>query len=233
MAVSGVTKMTQENVLPEVVVEAVSNAEDLKTFALINENNEVIEVVRASSVENCIETLGFDENSWKESSYPEIVEDEDLFADETPTEIKPNRPGIGLVWDSERENFIFPKPEEHPSWILNEFDNWVPPIPRPEDKWHNPDDNIIDSDGKGFPADGEVIFEHYWDEESVSWKRVYKKWSREYRTHYYWDESNNEWIFKEKLSNNIPMPISEVGYGRTSATDYPEKYFIGIGTEQI
>jgi len=223
--------MTQETTFPEVIIEEITPANNLKTFALIDENNQVVSVVQSASINDCIETLGFDETFWKESSHPTInLENEDNFIEEITAEIKPNYPGIGSTWDSERENFILPKPEDHPSWILNEYDNWVPPIPRPEDFHYPPENNIIDYDGKGFSPDGAVSFEHYWDEESVSWRRVYKKFSREYRIYYFWDEENQEWIIKENHSSGIP--ISDVS-SSVVIKPFPEKYFIGIGTDLI
>ena len=68
---------------------------------------------------------------------------------------------IGGKYDSETNSFIDKKPEEYPSFILNNG-GWYPPIPKPdkytEENW--PSEN-------GEYTDAHVF---YWDEESLSWK---------------------------------------------------------------
>jgi hypothetical protein len=39
--------------------------------------------------------------------------------------------GIGYTWDADREAFLFPKP--YPSWVLDENNAWVAPVPVPTD----------------------------------------------------------------------------------------------------
>jgi hypothetical protein len=55
--------------------------------------------------------------------------------------------GIGFAYDAERDVFIAPKP--HPSWVLNDQDDWEAPTPMPDD-------------GKAYQ----------WDEETLSWDEI-------------------------------------------------------------
>lgn len=45
-----------------------------------------------------------------------------------PTNLNP-KAVVGATFDG--ENFIKPKPEQNPSWVLNESLDWVPPIEKP------------------------------------------------------------------------------------------------------
>lgn len=194
--------------------------QEIKQFALIDENNVVVQVNSATSVEDCINTVGFSESNWIEVNPDAIVsEDEDGW---TVIDERPNPAGIGYVWNEELQNFIPPKPEEHPSWILSEeTHNWIPPIPAPID---------IFSPYK----DGHVNLIHEWDEEDQSWKSVYKKLSKDYGIYYTWNEETSSWTCTEEDIE---------GYGiRTYGPEYlenldiprvelPNPNFVGIGTE--
>jgi hypothetical protein len=59
-----------------------------------------------------------------------------------------NYASLGYIYDQERDAFVPPKPEEFPSWVLNEDTcAWEPPIARPQEE------------GKLFD----------WDEPTLSW----------------------------------------------------------------
>jgi hypothetical protein len=61
--------------------------------------------------------------------------------------IRKNFAGIGFTYDEARDAFIPPKPENFPSWIINETTClWVPPIP--------------------YPTDGKI---YAWNENEVAW----------------------------------------------------------------
>jgi|LakMenEpi03Aug12_release.lakeMendotaPanAssembly.Ray.scaffolds.fasta_scaffold165453_1 hypothetical protein len=53
---------------------------------------------------------------------------------------------VGATYDG--TNFILPKPEDHPSFVLDDNFNWVPPIE--------------------YPGDGDYI----WNEERVEWEFI-------------------------------------------------------------
>lgn len=58
-----------------------------------------------------------------------------------------NYPGVGFLYDPDRDGFIPPKPEQFTSWILNEKTlTWEPPIELPD----------LEND-------------YAWDEENTSW----------------------------------------------------------------
>jgi hypothetical protein len=69
---------------------------------------------------------------------------------------------LGGTYNPTSDRFIDPKPEEYPSWVLQDDGSWSPPTPKPDkytvDNW--PSEN------------GEYTEVHnfYWDEESLSWK---------------------------------------------------------------
>lgn len=66
------------------------------------------------------------------------------------TPFRKNYAGIGYIYDELRDAFIPPKPEEYPSWILNEETcAWEPPIEKP---YNDQDDSYYE-----------------WDEKTVSW----------------------------------------------------------------
>jgi hypothetical protein len=56
-----------------------------------------------------------------------------------------NYAGIGYTYDATNNNFISPQP--YPSWILDDNDDWQPPIPQP-------------------PAPPKTM----WDEETQTWQ---------------------------------------------------------------
>lgn len=120
-------------------------------YALLNENNEVINVITGID-ENIIQTdidgtqVGGSTEAWEEfyASRPWLNA---AYCKRTSynENIRKNYASIGYKYDSIRDAFIPPKPFN--SWILNEETcKWESPIPK--------------------PTDGQ---EYYWDEEVTSW----------------------------------------------------------------
>lgn len=104
-------------------------------FAEINENNIVTRVIVVSDdLESdgstwCSQTFG---GTWIQTSYN--------------GRIRKNFAGIGYTYDPTRDAFIPPKPEDKPSFILDENTcRWVPPIPKP------------------------IVPQYEWDEETQQW----------------------------------------------------------------
>jgi len=65
------------------------------------------------------------------------------------TPLRKNFAGIGYTYDSERDAFILPFPEDSPSWVLNETTCiWEAPVSKPDD------------DELGY---------YDWEESSLSW----------------------------------------------------------------
>jgi len=119
-------------------------------FVEINENNEVLRVVVVNDDYlkdengNEVEQLGKDhmesvygpDTRWIQTSYNNNIR------------VRFGR--VGYTYDETLDAFIPPKPEENPSWVLNETTaDWEPPIPKPDDG------NLYD-----------------WNEETVSWDLI-------------------------------------------------------------
>jgi hypothetical protein len=113
-------------------------------WAEIDENNVVLRVTVGSNDTSdegyqwLVENLG---GTWIKTSY-------NTFGGvhkEGGTPLRKNYAGIGYIYDPVRDAFIPPKPEEFPSWVLNENTClWEPPLPKPEGEW-------------------------FWDEELLQW----------------------------------------------------------------
>ena len=77
------------------------------------ENNIVLEVIVADTVEWCIETFG---GEWVRTYY------------NTPGK---NFAGFGYIYYPDKDNFSSPQP--YPSWTLDADCQWQPPVPYPND----------------------------------------------------------------------------------------------------
>jgi len=93
-----------------------------KYFAQLNEENIVLQVVTAESLEWCINNIG---GEWVETFI------------ENPNK---NYAGIGYTYDEDKENFIAPKPFN--SWSLNNNDQWTAPTPKPEGFYQWDEENV-------------------------------------------------------------------------------------------
>ncbi len=118
-------------------------------WAEVDENNIVTRVLVGSNEDPdegyqwLIDNIG---GTWVKTSYNTIAGTHTLGG----TPFRKNYAGIGYTYDSVRDAFISPKPEELSSWILNEDSCiWEAPIAMPTDA----------PEGKYYT----------WDEESVSW----------------------------------------------------------------
>jgi len=101
-----------------------------KYFAQLNKDKVVERVIVADSLEWCVENLG---GEWVET----YMEGEKNYA------------GVWCTYNSDKGNFVAPKPFE--SWSLNEKDEWVSPIERKvgdvswneaSQKWSSLDDEL-------------------------------------------------------------------------------------------
>lgn len=115
-------------------------------FAKLDENNVVIDVVVVNN--ETLNNTEFPESEaigvtfltewsggytkWKQTSYNASFRKKYAF--------------IGGTYDEQLDKFIPPKPLL--SWVLNENDEWQPPIPKP-------------NDGENYT----------WDEENINWKK--------------------------------------------------------------
>jgi hypothetical protein len=118
----------------------------LSHYALLDENNIVIQVVVASRADDGKEAE-FRQRSgenYRQTSYN--TQGGVHLLGGTP--FRKNYAGIGYYFDEERDAFIPSKP--YPSWTLNEDTClWEPPVP--------------------YPADGK---QYTWDEEIINWVEV-------------------------------------------------------------
>ena len=115
-------------------------------YALLDENNIVIQVVVASQADDGKEDE-FRQRSgenYRQTSYNTLSGVHLLGG----TPFRKNYAGIGYKYDEERDAFISPKPYD--SWVLNEDSClWEPPV--------------------AYPIDGK---QYTWDEATMSWVEI-------------------------------------------------------------
>lgn len=125
-------------------------------FAEIDNSNIVLRVVAFDDEEKTeeeamqflLEKLG---GRWVQTSYNTYLNTH--LSGGTP--FRKNYAGIGMIYDEDLDAFIYPKPDNFPSFILNEQTGaWEPPIPFP---------GVLPEDPR------EVSLEYLWDEENVQW----------------------------------------------------------------
>lgn len=166
-------------------------------FAQLDENNLVLQVIVVSN--DVIQNLPFPESEpigvafcksllgadtiWKQTSYN--------------NNFRKRYANIGYTYLQQPDVFIAPKPEQYPSWILNNDYEWAPPIPRPTDtvyvwdestvswvpspkpypSWIAKGDPLAWYAPKPYPTDGRM---YKWDEPTESWVPLLTLMSEEY-----------------------------------------------------
>lgn len=103
-------------------------------FAQLDENNVVTQVIVVANAE-LIDADG------RESEAKGIAFCQSLFGADTRWvqtsyngNIRKRYAGIGYTFYPDLDAFVTPKPEQHPSWILDNLTaDWIPPIPYPTD----------------------------------------------------------------------------------------------------
>lgn len=115
-------------------------------FALLDENNYVLQVFAGRDQDDEIELTNRTGHTYKKTSYNTFGGVHKLGG----TPLRKNFAGIGYYYDSQKDAFIAPKP--YPSWILNESTClWDPPV--------------------GYPSDyGMPGVSYRWDESTISWR---------------------------------------------------------------
>jgi hypothetical protein len=119
----------------------------LAHFAEIDENNNVLRVLVVDDLyeDRGNEYLSIDcglGGNWLKTSYNTLGNVHRLGG----TPFRKNFAGTGMIYDEQRDAFLYPKP--FPSWTLDENSClWKAPVPRPDD---------------------EKLY--YWDENSNSWQ---------------------------------------------------------------
>lgn len=129
-------------------------------WAEIDENNIVIRVLKTGN-HFLNEGHDFLKNNlggkWIQTSYNSFHNvhfDSNGLPDEKLA-VRKNFATSGMIYNEALDAFIFPKPDQFPSWVLNEEKGcWEPPIPYPGKINTNP--KIID-------------MEYIWDEPTLSW----------------------------------------------------------------
>lgn len=121
----------------------------MTTFARIDENNIVIDVITAEQDVIASGAVG-DPNRWIQTSR-NTKEGVHLSIGGTP--LRKNYAGIGYTYDAERDAFIPPKRYE--SWVLNEETcTWQAPVEQPE--------NHVNTNGK--------FVMYNWNEDTLQWE---------------------------------------------------------------
>lgn len=124
-------------------------------FAEIDESNIVVRVINFDDEEKTeTEQLQFLEKlggRWIQTSYNTRLNIHILGG----TPLRKNYAGIGMKYDETLDAFISQKPEQFPSFVLNEeTGGWEPPVPFPGIKPESP---------------LEMSVEYLWDEANIQW----------------------------------------------------------------
>lgn len=123
----------------------------MANYALLNYNNVVTKVVTGKdedSVDHSMELLYQDmfKQVCKRTSYNTNGGVHTLGG----TPFRKNYAGIGYTYDEDRDAFIPPKPEQYPSWIIDDDTcQWKAPV--------------------DYPTDGQ---DYEWNEENQSWDLI-------------------------------------------------------------
>ena len=123
----------------------------MANYALLNYNNVVTKVVTGKdedSVDHNMELIYQDifKQVCKRTSYNTHGGIHSLGG----TPFRKNYAGIGYTYDEDRDAFIPPRPEQYPSWIIDdETCQWKAPV--------------------DYPTDGQ---EYEWNEENQSWNLI-------------------------------------------------------------
>jgi len=103
-------------------------------YALLNENNVVIEVIKGIDETELIE--GLHTETWYGNFRGQVCKRTSYNGN-----IRKQYAGIGYTYDAINDVFIAPQP--YASWSLNENFDWQPPTPRPEgSNWYWDEDNL-------------------------------------------------------------------------------------------
>lgn len=99
--------------------------------------------------------------------YPSWILDEETLTYNPPTE----NPGNNYYWDEDVVDWVkieFPQP--YPTWVKDENDNWVPPIPFPNDgksyNWNEEHSRWERINLDSYPTDGK---QYIWNNDQKSW----------------------------------------------------------------
>lgn len=119
-------------------------------FAKIDENNVVVDIIKASQEFIDSGKVG-DPSMWLQASYNTrggVHYQRDTGTASGFAGLRKNYPGVGYTYDPIRDAFIPPKPYD--SWVLNEDTcMWMAPVPKP--------------DTTNF---------YRWDEDNVQWVQI-------------------------------------------------------------
>jgi hypothetical protein len=124
-------------------------------FAEIDESNIVVRVINFDDEEKTeeeqLEFLDMLGGKWIQTSYNTRLNIHTMGG----TPLRKNYAGIGMTYDENLDAFIAVKPEEFPSFVLNEeTGGWEPPVPFPGTQPENP---------------LEASVEYFWDEDNLQW----------------------------------------------------------------
>ena len=72
--------------------------------------------------------------------------------------------GIGMTYDAEKDKFIHPQP--HPSYALDENDDWQAPSNRPDD------DVVFATDPTAEDLESGKYKRYDWDEDNLRWAEI-------------------------------------------------------------
>lgn len=112
--------------------------DDIGHFAQIDEENLVMQVIRARNIDLELRTINYGER-WVQCSY----NTRGGVHSSGGTPLRKNYPGMNWTYDPIRDAFIPPK--RYDSWVLNEDTClWDPPVPKPidDDKLYIWDENL-------------------------------------------------------------------------------------------
>lgn len=107
----------------------------MKTWAKINENNQVIDLIKIADSKKSVKKWLTDRlgGTWEQTYSSTDVENG------TDEQRNGKAAVIGGSFDPEKKMFIDPKP--YPSWILDSNQEWVAPEPMPEGSFEWDEEN--------------------------------------------------------------------------------------------
>lgn len=153
-------------------------------FAQLDENNIVVEVVVIAN-DDLLDENGIEQESLGVALCQRLFGKTTRWAQTSyNANLRKNYAIIGMVYDAERDVFRYTA-GPYPSWVLNDDDDWVAPVPHPGDHekyrwdeeqqaWVNPapypswtfTDDFKWVPPVARPQDGNI---YSWDEEQLQW----------------------------------------------------------------
>lgn len=119
----------------------------MRYFARINEENLVKEVIVIAD-EDCHDSVGNHSEQVGVNFIISIVNRPGNWIETSNAgQFRGHFASVGMVYDETNDRFLYPQP--FPSWILDDYEEWISPVPYPDD-----------------------LGAYEWDEATTAWKPI-------------------------------------------------------------